>query len=100
MALGCTGHSPPLCQGATPDVSELLLDAGGCGWRGDEFHVPGLRLRPRVWGLVFLLGASVHLRDLSWLLVGTAGGWGGSTLGDTHDTWGMGDTCLKAWKAR
>ena len=56
MALGCTGSRPPLCQAATPVVSELLMDAGGCGWRGDEFHAPGLHLRPRVWGVVFFSG--------------------------------------------
>ena len=81
-------------------MSELLLDAGGCGWRGDEFHAPGLHLRARIEGLVFELGPSGHLRHLSWPLMGSAGGWGGSTLGDTHDTRGMGGTCLKASKAR
>ena len=81
LALGCTGSSPLLCQGVTPVVFKLLLDAGGCGWRGDGFRDPGLRLRPRNWLLVLLLGASDNLRDLSWPHMGSAEGWGGHAGG-------------------
>ena len=81
MALGCTGPSPPLCQGATPVVSELLLDAGGWGWRGDGFCDRGLRLRPRVWGLVFFTGGEWPLERSVVATYGICEGVGGLHAG-------------------